>query len=72
MRLPSMTKASRLNTIEGTVPTPLNLGKGCGFYSRCKLAINGTCNVADPELVEIEPGHLVRCFLRTPGAARTT
>jgi peptide/nickel transport system ATP-binding protein len=57
---------TRLNTIEGTVPIPLNLGKGCGFFARCKLAIKGTCDVADPELIEVAPGHLVRCFLRSP------
>ena len=61
---------TRLNTIEGTVPTPLNMGVGCGFYSRCKLAIKGVCNTADPELIEVEPGHLVRCVLRTPAAPR--
>jgi peptide/nickel transport system ATP-binding protein len=61
---------TRLNTIEGTVPTPLNMGVGCGFFSRCKLAMPGTCNVADPELIEVEPGHLVRCFLRTPGLSK--
>jgi peptide/nickel transport system ATP-binding protein len=52
---------SRLKTIPGTVPTPLNLGKGCGFYSRCMLARDGLCNVEDPPLVEIAKGHHVRC-----------
>lgn len=57
---------SRLNTIEGTVPVPLNLGKGCGFYSRCKEAVEGICNADDPPLREVKPNHLARCFLR-PG-----
>jgi peptide/nickel transport system ATP-binding protein len=58
---------SRLNTIEGTVPIPLNLGKGCGFYSRCKEAVKGVCNVDAPPLLEVKPGHLARCFLRLGG-----
>jgi peptide/nickel transport system ATP-binding protein len=58
---------SRLNTIEGTVPIPLNLGKGCGFYSRCKEAVNGVCNTDDPPLLEVKSGHLARCFLRPGG-----
>ena len=58
---------SRLNTIEGTVPIPLNLGKGCGFYSRCKEAVKGVCNVDDPPLLEVKPGHLACCFLRPGG-----
>ncbi len=53
---------TRLTTIEGTVPVPLNLGKGCGFYSRCKRGLDGLCNVEDPPYLEVEPGHLVRCF----------
>jgi peptide/nickel transport system ATP-binding protein len=54
---------SRLRTIPGTVPVPLNIGKGCGFYSRCSQAISGTCNVEDPPMVRISEGHYVRCFL---------
>jgi peptide/nickel transport system ATP-binding protein len=54
---------SRLTTIEGTVPTPLNMGRRCGFYSRCRQAIKGVCNVDDPPNVEVKPGHFVRCVL---------
>ena len=57
---------TRLSTIEGTVPTPLNLGKGCGFYSRCREAVAGTCDAEDPPLIEVRPGHRVRCLLRQP------
>jgi len=60
------TKArTRLRVIEGSVPVPLNTGRGCGFYSRCRFAIEGLCNVEDPPLVQIKPGHLVMCFLHT-------
>ncbi|MZQ82106.1 ATP-binding cassette domain-containing protein [Paenibacillus sp. 5J-6] len=53
----------RLESIEGTVPFPMNLPKGCGFYTRCKMAIDGVCNVADVPLVEVRKDHKVRCLL---------
>lgn len=56
-------EARRLESIEGTVPFPMNLPKGCGFYTRCKHAIEGVCNSADVPLVEVAHGHYVRCLL---------
>ncbi len=53
----------RLESIEGNVPFPMNLPKGCGFYSRCKHAVEGICNIADIPLVEVAEGHYVRCLL---------
>ena len=52
----------RLEVIEGTVPIPLNPPVQCGFYDRCPVRIEGTCNNKIPALVQIEPGHQVRCF----------
>jgi peptide/nickel transport system ATP-binding protein len=62
--IPAVTKESKtkLESIEGTVPFPMNLPKGCGFYSRCKRAQDGLCNVDDIPMVEIEKGHFVRCI----------
>lgn len=56
-------RASRLQSIEGTVPIPVNLPRACGFCSRCPDLIDGTCDSAVPALVEIEDDHYVRCFL---------
>ena len=56
-------RASRLQSIEGTVPIPVNLPHACGFCSRCPDLIDGTCDIAVPALVEIEEEHFVRCFL---------
>jgi len=53
----------KLSTIEGNVPTPLNLKKECGFFSRCPKRIDGLCNHHVPDLIEIKPLHDVRCFL---------
>ncbi|MGQ9681450.1 MAG: ABC transporter ATP-binding protein [Anaerolineae bacterium] len=55
---------TRLNSIEGTVPVPLNLGPGCGFYSRCKRGTDGLCDRETPPLIEVKTGHFVRCFPR--------
>jgi peptide/nickel transport system ATP-binding protein len=53
----------RLDSIKGNVPVPINLPKGCGFFSRCKSAMPGVCDRDDPPLVEVKAGHLARCFL---------
>ena len=50
----------RLRTIPGTVPRLYDLPKGCTFSPRCDIK-TAQC-VVEPELVEIKPGHLVRCW----------
>jgi peptide/nickel transport system ATP-binding protein len=55
----------RLETIEGTVPTPIDLPRQCGFASRCQVAIEGRCDTHVPAMREIEDGHFVRCFLHS-------
>ena len=55
-------KEDRLFSIEGTVPLAMNLPEACGFYDRCDARIEGLCDKADPELVEVEPGHKIACF----------
>jgi len=52
----------RLASIRGMVPDPYALPRGCSFNPRCSEAVVGRCNVEEPPLVEVEPGHLVRCF----------
>ena len=51
----------RLPTIEGMVPDLRELPKGCRFADRCSMVIDD-CKKAEPELVEIEPGHFARCI----------
>jgi len=52
---------SKLDVIPGSVPHPLDLPKGCKFAPRCKYATQ-KCFDQEPELVEVEKNHLVRCF----------
>ena len=54
-------KGKRLEAIPGAVPNPLYLPKGCKFGPRCKYCTE-KCRQAEPELVEVAPNHLVRCF----------
>lgn len=56
----------RLEAIPGAVPHPLDLPKGCKFAPRCKYATD-KCRKAEPELVEVEPEHKVRCFYPKKG-----
>ena len=50
----------RLRTIPGSVPRLHDLPKGCAFSPRCDMK-TGKCE-SEPELVEVKPGHLVRCW----------
>lgn len=56
-------RVEKLEVISGTVPTPIDLPRQCGFVSRCPNMIPGLCDKAMPALVEKEKGHAVRCFL---------
>jgi oligopeptide/dipeptide ABC transporter ATP-binding protein len=49
-----------LETIEGTVPPSHLVPPGCPFEPRCQLRVED-CRRALPALVEVAPGHVVRC-----------
>jgi len=54
-------KSEKLYVIEGMLPSPSNLPKGCKFSARCPQAIE-ICHVQAPQLIEVQ-GNKVRCFL---------
>jgi len=58
-------KRARLDTIEGMVPDPYNIPRGCAFHTRCREYMAGVCDVEDPPMVDVGGGHLVKCFLYT-------
>ena len=37
--------------------------KGCPFYNRCPLGIEGTCEEVVPPLLKLEDGHEIACHL---------
>ena len=53
--------AQRLAAIEGMMPDPTALPKGCKFVDRCKYATD-RCRTESPRLLEMEDGHKARCF----------
>jgi oligopeptide/dipeptide ABC transporter ATP-binding protein len=57
----------RLRVIPGTVPNPAKFPIGCRFHPRCPVAQN-RC-LEDPDLLEIEAGHLSRCLRASEIAA---
>ncbi len=54
--------AERLRAIPGTVPAPGAFPSGCRFHPRCPKA-QAECKTQMPQLLEVEPGHWVRCPL---------
>jgi len=50
-----------LTIIKGTVPSPLNLPKGCKFVTRCDEA-RKICFDKEPDYVNLENGRKVRCW----------
>jgi peptide/nickel transport system ATP-binding protein len=37
--------------------------RGCPFFNRCPLAIEGTCDLETPPVLELENGHQISCHI---------
>ena len=57
------TKKDELTPIRGSVPPILELPSGCKFCTRCDEVVE-RCEGNEPELVQVAPGHFVRCHER--------
>jgi oligopeptide/dipeptide ABC transporter ATP-binding protein len=55
-------KAERLKTIEGTVPSPTDLPKGCHFAPRCEFRMD-ICTRGEIPLTDLGKDVKVRCVL---------
>ncbi len=56
----------RLDVIPGSVPNLINMPAGCRFASRCRARVEHNltiCTEKEPDLVDTQGGHLVRCWL---------
>ncbi|KTB70896.1 peptide ABC transporter ATP-binding protein [Pseudomonas viridiflava ICMP 13104] len=63
--MPSMgPREGRLATINGRVPTPVEMPGGCRFAGRCPFVIQ-QCRAERPPLLELSPGHFAAC-IRAP------
>jgi oligopeptide/dipeptide ABC transporter ATP-binding protein len=54
--------------LEGELPDPIDLPRGCRFASRCPHRM-ARCDEAEPPLLEAAPGHTVACYLYTEGGS---
>ncbi|MEE4604671.1 MAG: ABC transporter ATP-binding protein [Desulfobacteraceae bacterium] len=51
----------RLSPIAGIVPNPFEYPVGCKYSTRCPL-VDEKCRQQEPDLIEVEPGHLSACW----------
>jgi peptide/nickel transport system ATP-binding protein len=49
--------------LDGEIPSPANPPSGCVFHTRCHRFIQGLCEVTEPPLIEVEPGHVMKCHI---------
>ncbi|WP_435575543.1 ABC transporter ATP-binding protein [Clostridium gasigenes] len=59
---PRASKSSKRIILEGDIPSPIDPPPGCRFKGRCQY-VKPICDIVDPELKEVEPGHFVACHL---------
>ncbi len=52
--------------IPGAVPNPMAMPAGCSFNPRCKRVMDICCSEM-PGIIEVKPGHKVRCWLYQNG-----
>ncbi len=57
---PELGRKSERILIEGELPSPMNIPKGCRFCTRCPKATE-KCKTEMPHLKEVTAGHLVAC-----------
>ncbi|MGE2717445.1 dipeptide ABC transporter ATP-binding protein [Mycolicibacterium litorale] len=63
-------QGARLVPIPGAPPSLAALPPGCPFAPRCPLAID-ECRAAEPELIEVAPGHRAACIRTEHVAGRS-
>jgi len=56
------TRGTRLASIKGIVPDSAHAPAGCGFHPRCASFRRGLCDVRQPAIREVAPGHQVSCL----------
>ena len=57
----NMDFSKKITSIEGDVPSPINLPSGCVFQERCKF-VKDKCKEHKPILEDIEKKHEVACY----------
>ena len=57
---PDVEATRRRILLKGDIPSPVNLGPGCPFASRCPH-VKPICREQQPALKEVSPGHFAAC-----------
>ena len=61
--IPDLTvKTERLHPIQGLMPDPADLPKGCKFHPRCPEC-HEECLTMEPEVYQLSPSHMIKCHL---------
>jgi oligopeptide/dipeptide ABC transporter ATP-binding protein len=60
----------RERLLEGELPSPIDLPRGCRFVSRCPHRM-AHCREVEPALTAVAPGHAVACHLYGNGEPHT-
>ncbi len=60
---PEPKRRDRKIALEGDIPSPMNVPKGCRFHTRCPIA-QEICRTKTPPLRQLSPTHHVLCHLR--------
>lgn len=60
---PQVTRSRAEIVLEGDVPSAITPPLGCRFHTRCPKRID-ICSQREPELVDVNNGHLVACHLK--------
>ena len=65
--LPKSGQARRSNPLWGDIPSPIDLPKGCFFFTRCVQAKAGICDKTPVPVSTLSDGRQVRCILFQEG-----
>jgi peptide/nickel transport system ATP-binding protein len=49
--------------LAGEIPSAAEPPSGCVFHTRCHRCLGEECETEEPPLVEVSPGHLMRCHI---------
>jgi peptide/nickel transport system ATP-binding protein len=62
--VPSIDDVDRVRIrLEGEIPSAAHPPSGCPFQTRCPRKLGEICETTEPELVEEEAGHGIRCHI---------